>query len=614
MRLIPTCAALLSLLTTVNAQSERRQVWQPVQEYFIRIDPLAQPDHIAGTRRLNSFLSYTHLGTDFGFHGPAEHTLQWTTDQVCAFLAQEPDAWAGMWHSLAGLAREDQKTLNFAAVWPSEIASRYQPRITGILLDAKGNGKIKIEIKDAAQGTVWSQTQELANLEGEAQIWPVEAKSVGSAKLINWTAEPGSEICVNALRLSVETPEVPFDEYVLAASYAKLARCFNPETGFVKDRGHLEHGAFESVPATGMFALATAVVAGKPWQMVTEEHARDVVGRVHRAVSALRRPRGLLPHFVRKTAEGYQIHPGTEYSTVDTAIYYHSLLLAAQLLNDAALTQELSEQINQIAFPALRLPGGEISHGLKDDGTTLLRHGWKDWGGETALVMMMEAMVQEGVSPQPMRRPGQPWQGTGFIPEIQSLFYPDFSSDEPDANDGVKWLTARKNHLSAQRNMVTQTWKGSEAAKIGLYGASAGEALHGNGYQVGGTDLPGQRLLHPHYVLMSAALVEDAGEVYALLARMEQKGWFTPWGLVENVAVDGASYLPMNGALNAAFETLGAYHLLVRGRQIRNAVYEASCKSKELRRGVAQFYPNRTGNIPAAVQAAEPGLENRDEE
>jgi len=588
---------------SASAQSDSRLIWQPVQEYFIRNQPGREVEHIAGTKRLNSFTAYTHLGTDFGFHGPAEHDIEWQRDEISVRLGQEPDAWAGMWHSLSGLARESARALNFAAAWPDFISAKYQSRISCLQLEVRGQGRVKLEIKSVGQETRWSQTIEVASSQLELIVVPLSPLSLPDAKLVNWTAEPGSDLHVSALRLGVETPAVPFDEYVVAASYAKLARCFDRDSSMVKDRAHLEDGAFESVASTGLFALATVAVSQPPLQMVSQEFAQKTLRSIQHAVKTLESPMGLLPHFVRRSASGYVIHPGTEYSTVDTAIYYHSLLLGAQVLRDDELTAELASSIDQIDFTKLRLPDGRLSHGLKDDGRTTLPHGWGDWGGETALVMMLEHISNENAPRRRMDRPGQAWQGTGFITEMQSLFYPDFDSDEPDALDGVRWMSARRRMLDAQRDYIRHTWPGSLAAKMGLYGLSAGEGVHGDRYHVGGVDLPDQSLIHPHYILMSAPLTVPT-ETYALLQRMEHAGYFTPWGMVEAISITGGnSYLPMAGSLNAAFETLGAWHLLAKQRGSTNSIHAASRLSPELRRAVQLFYP-RTGDVPAiSVQA-----------
>lgn len=585
----------MSLVATAAPAS--RLVWQPVQEYFIRIQPGKTPMPVEGTQRLNSFVAYTHLGTDFGFHGPAEHTIQWQSDEICVHLGQDPDSWAGLWHSLAGLARENAKVMNFAAPWPAFISPRFQPKVSSVMMQAKGQGKLKLEIKSNEQKILWEQVLEVHATECETFVLPVPTLAMPNAKLINWTAEPGSEICVTSLNLGMELPAVPFDEYVVAASYAKLARCYDATAGFVNDRAHIEDGAFESLASTGMFALATVAVSQPPLEIVSRQEAAKILRNIHRAARALDRPFGLLPHFVRRGASSYVIHPGTEYSTVDTAIFYHSLLLAAKGLGDEALHQELSSAVDQIDFKALHLPDGSISHGLKDDGRTLLQHGWSDWGGESALVMMLERIANDQAPKVKMERPGQSWQGTGFIPEIQSLFYPDFDQDVPDALDGVKWLSARNRMLQAQQDYIRRTWPDSLAAKMGLYGLSAGEGEHGDRYHVGGVDLPDQAMIHPHYILMSATLRPPA-ETYALLDRMEKAGYFPPWGMVETICITGHSYLPMTGSLNACFEVLGAYHLYAKNRGTTDVIYEASRQTPELRRAVELFYP-----VP--VQAAE---------
>src|SRR6478672_8264312 len=55
MRLFLTCTALLSITQSLCAQLVTRQVWQPVQEYFIHAQPGKEPVRVAGTKRLNSF-------------------------------------------------------------------------------------------------------------------------------------------------------------------------------------------------------------------------------------------------------------------------------------------------------------------------------------------------------------------------------------------------------------------------------------------------------------------------------------------------------------------------------------------------------------------------------
>lgn len=574
---------------SVMAQPATRLVWQPVQEYFIRTDGTQQVK--AGTKRLNSFTAYTHIGTDFGFHGPAEHEIEWLTDEIVVHLSQQPDGWAGMWHSLAGQVRNASRVMDFTHAYPEPITPQFQPRVTAVMVNAAGQGKLKLEIKSPTQELRWTQMIELNDPQYRVFVHPVAPEAVRDGKSIVWTAEPGSEVKISGLWLGVELPPMARDTYAFLASYAKIARCYSIDTGFVRDRAHIEEGAFDSVSATGMYVLASAAAAQAGVGVVTPDYARWVLTQTHEAVNKLQTGHGLLPHFVHQRDGAYHIHPGTEFSTVDTAIYAQSMLLAATMLHMPAVADELVQQLRRIDFDLLRLPDGHLSHGLADDGITLLPHGWQDWGGETALVMLMEGIAKPQHRPPPMRTPGKAWQGTGFITELQSLFHPDFDSDTPDAHDGVRWLSVRRAMLGAQRAYIAERWPQSAAARGGVYGLSAGENRYGNAYQVSGVDLPDQKLIHPHYLLMSAALRPQTAEMYEVLERMEKAGWFPPWGMVENLDINGHYYLPMEGALNAGFEALSAYHLLAKHRRIPDAIYQASQKSPQIRAAMQLFYP-----------------------
>ncbi len=589
-RLLPTIGAI-ALLSGVQAlaQPGTRLVWQPIQEYFIHRDEAQQI--AAGTKRLNSFTTYTHIGTDFGFHGPAEHEIIWLNDEIVVNLSQQPDAWAGMWHSLAGRAG-NAEVMDFTRPYPPEISAHLQPRVSAVMLEAAGLGKVKIEIKSSSGEVRWMQMIGVESAGYSIFVRPVNPETVHDAKTIIWTVEPGSDVKISGLWLGMERPQIGFDAQAFLASYTKLLRCYSADTGYVRDRAHVEAGAFDTVSATGMFVLATAAASQSDVGLVSDEYAHSVLRTTHAAVRRLGTAHGLLPHFVRREDGVTRIHPGTEYSSVDSAIYLQSMLLAAVVLGEEAVAGEIVAMIRRIDFARLRLPGGYVSHGFLDDGETLLLNGWRDWGGETALVMLMERIAVPDCQPPPMRRPGHAWQGAGFITELQSLFHPDFDSDEPDAHDGVRWLSVRRAMLGAQRAYISQRWPRSAAARDGLYGLSAGENRFGNGYFVGGVDLPDQDLIHPHYILMSAALRTPASEVRELIQRMEKAGFFPPWGMVENVAVDGKSYLPMEGGLNAGFEALGAYHFLTKARGLPDAIYDASRGSPHLRQAMRLFYPD----------------------
>jgi len=325
--------------------------------------------------------------------------------------------------------------------------------------------------------------------------------------------------------------------------------------------------------------------------MVDQAFATETLHKVYRRVSSLPTAFGLLPHFVRLTDDVYRIPRGTEYSTVDTSIYYHSMLLAAQMLSDRQVVGDLTRAIRAIKFENLRDREGFVIHGLKDDGVTPLDCSWRDWGGETALVILLERMAKGSAAKMKMRHDGRVFHGVGFIAEIQSLFYPQFASEKPDAITGTNWFSVRRGLLNAQMEYFRKNSGRSAAAKVGVYGLSAGEGPRGVGYVANGTEIPDLSLIHPHYMLMSGLLRDRPSDLYATLEVMEKRGLIPPWGMIENVNADLTEYLPMMGSLNAAFECIGAYHLWARAMKQSDQIYDAAKACPALEEAILTFYP-----------------------
>lgn len=582
---------LLNLTSLPEAAEAPRLSWQPVMKYLLRKNVQPKARGSQESIPINPFVSYTHIGTDFGFHGPGERYLSWDNGRLSADL-NTPTEWAGMWHSLEGLARENGRTMNFSKPYGAAIADRWQPRISALMVEAQGCGTLKLEVKSVDQRTLWEKALAIDSPQPGPIQMPVSPQTVPDAKFLNWTAEPGASLSFSGLSLGFELPEGSPERQLLLASYAKLLRCWSDSTGLIRDRAHIEEGAFDSMPASACFGLATAMMAHPSVGMVDPVFARQALRRQHETVRAIPRAKGLLPHFIKRVDGQLRIHPGTEYSTVDTAIYLQSALLAALILEEPQVLDGVRAMIRELKVDELRLADGAISHGLKDDGTTLLPFAWRDWGGETALVLLMARMAGDEKSAAAMARDGRIWQGTGFIAEIQSLFHPDFSTPTPDAVSGVNWLATREALLQAQKNYFPKNMPESLAAKVGLFGLSAGEGAYGASYHVGGVDLPEQMLVHPHYVALTAVLERDQSAVTGLLHRLQHAGWYTPLGFVENVPVDGRRPLPMIGGLNACFETLGAYHLMAKTEGQEDVIYKASRDSKEIREAMRLFFPH----------------------
>jgi hypothetical protein len=482
------------------------------------------------------------------------------------------------------------QSLDFNACYPPFIAAKYQPKVVGLELRGKGRETLKLEVKSALQQTLWEKTFQVDSPDMRTFVEDLDPAKIGNAKYLNWIAEPGADGTLDSVAFIVQAPALAFDEYVFLASYAKLARCFSLRTAYVRDRAHIRDGYFDNVPACGLFALSTALAAKQG--IVTEEFAHDLLRRIEDNISHLETARGLLPHFVKLYETGrYGILPGTEFSTVDTSLYFHAMLLAAEVLHDDVVTERLTEAIQRITFDELLVDSeGFIRHGLREDRITPLRSAWHDWGGESALVLALVNMTTNPPPPR-MSSTGRVYDGTGFIAEIQSLFYPDFSESTPDAVTKQDWLAARKTLLDRQREYFPKHSPDSQAAIHGLYGLSAGEGRNGLGYAVGGVELPGQTLIHPHYLLMSSCLADKPADVYALLRKMEEHELLPPWGMAENFTREMGEYLPMLSALNGGFECISAYHLFAKNRDIKDEAYEASRRSRILRKGASVFYP-----------------------
>lgn len=555
---------------------------QPVQEYFLGL-----PNDRA---EKSPYRSFTHLGTDYGLMGPGRDGVKWEQGGIRVDLTGRE--WAGLWHSLAGWAREKDVTLDLARCYPACVRPAYQPTCAGLSLRLRGEGEVKLEIVSRVPGrpeSGWTARRKVSSPGAVRDLdVAVPASELRRAKVVSWVAEPGSRLWVDALALRLHMPDVPFPQRVFLASFAKFAQCYCPETGVTKDRANYPAGRFDAVPASGMFALAACAA----WSMgiVERSFAQDTLLRVHRAIARLPRARGLLPHFIHKFPTGYRASRGSEYSTVDSSLYYHSMLLAAEMLGEQTVRGELEAAVGQIQFDHLRGPGGFISQGVRNDGKTLIPSVWRSWGGETALVVLLERMALRESAAMRMGKSGRVYHGVGFIPEIEGLFYPQFLRDEPDALTRVNWLQARRRLLEEQKGYLPRD---TAAAQLGVFGFSAGEGRRGVGYVANGTRTRHKTdLIHPHYMLLSGVLWDNPADIYARLRFMQERDLFPPWGLVENVPADLSEYLPMIGSLNAAFECLGAYHLWAKATGEPDQIYAAARRCPMTAYAIKAFYPD----------------------
>jgi hypothetical protein len=558
------------------------EVWQPVTDYSISFPG----DRADAAPPINPFENFTHFGTDFGWMGPGQARI----DARAGVIRTKPDGeWTGAWHSLAGLALEANRMFD-----PTDVIGLGGPEekragVLTVIVEARGNGPLRVELADSAKMIRWSQTTVLVPGEKTKHRFDVKAAELGPLKFINWVAEPGSAVEISAIGFGVAKPEMSPEEWLFRVSMGKLRRCHDPDWGLTRDRAHTPAGVFDSITSSGLHALASAAAVKEG--VLEKDKVADEIRRTTQVMLGMPRAAGFMAHFARKAADGSpEIHPGTEYSTVDTAIALHSLRLAATILDLPDVSAAVGQAISELNFDLVSDSEGWISHGFSQDGITPLASQWRDWGGETALVLALEAMVSGRQPRGKMESGGKVFRGVGFITEIESLFYPDFDRNDPDQVTGAVWPVSRRELFERQARYVVEQWPDSAAARLGIFGLSGGESgMPGAGYTANGVDVPALRWLHPHAMVMGLALSSKT-DLPVGIERMERAGILFPQGLPENVEIGLILHNPMQGSLNAGFEAVAAYHGWRRGNN--DVIDEASLRDPMLRAGIRRFWPD----------------------
>jgi hypothetical protein len=495
----------------------------------------------------------------------------------------------GRWYSLSGLMEDKDDCLDLGRCYPL-VRAEYQASCVGATIRARGAGSIRLELKSADGRVLWWGTEDLA-LGSDLQelVFPWDPASLRRVKSLHWAAEAGAQVQLDSLDLNIRVPRLSFEEELFLLSYAKLARLYSPGWGTVKERAPQAAGTRDSIAAAGNFCLATCVAT--KMGLVKQAQAEQILHKVRAAVSELPRASGLLPATVSRDGGRYHLPDGSLYSTLGTSLYYHSLMLAAQLLWDGKTLVSAIKEVREIDFKHLRDAEGYVVVGLDPDGRTPTALSWRDWGGEAALVTLLEHMATGEIRSSRPLGAGTVKGGVGLSAEIASLFYADFSTAEVDAVTGAGWLGARRALLQEQIGYFPRKHSKSGAARLGLYGLSVGEDPSGEGLIAGGTRTGDkQELIRPHYVLMSGLVQSRPEAAYTVLCTMKDRGLITPWGFVGGFTRD-LEHQPLMGSFSAALECLAAYHLWAEVSGQTDHIYAAVEHCGLLREAVRAFYP-----------------------
>ena len=547
---------------------------------------------------------YTNrLGGDRGrIDGPGGGTVQWGTGVVTATITGGTSSWQGVWTSLNHPV-VDCAPFDFSAIFPPAIEPQYQGAVSALrfqILDGQGVFKVELRIGENTycppQIPVPAWPGDSVVLSGGAQtITFTLPPDVGQVGALNWLVLGGAGdfAVVDRVELLIDLPDldVPAKRAFLH-SYGMLLNNWDPASGLTRDRASWNAGDFDNVSASGIQAAA-AVMA---WRLgfISQASATDIVTKTTEGLLTLPTDAcggNLWPHFVR---DGQSV-PGTEWSSIDTAIALLALLEARQALE--LDTTEVETVLTSIAWDDLVLSDGHLSHGYRDDCQPIEpagEGGWQDFGTESWLINLAYAAATGHVADFDHTPPT--YNGSGFIDELAWLLVPAPWQDQW----GTGWITYRQQAADAQ--IAYYQDHPCYGGPPRLFGLSAAEVpdlsavpatqiyqAFGVGGEVppsDGTDLLGHAVITPHYAGLVASLRPT--EAAALWEWLEGLGLFTPLNNVESLMFvdepicEDVIWNGLKGSWNLSLQTLGWGRLLAEGD---HPLYAAMWSNDRLNQG-----------------------------
>ncbi len=506
----------------------------------------------------------------------------------------------------------DCKPLNFSAIFPPQILSQYQGRITALRIQIRnGKGRFKIELRaqpvcSTQQITKWDTTVTLQG--GQQTVECALPDTLRQILVLNWIVigDAGDFVEAERVELIANLPALELPQRAFLWSYSMLLANWNPASGLTRDHAYFAAGFFDNVSAGAMLSAATVMASHLGF--IAEASTKEIVAKTTDALMALDTCKGLWPHFLTNG----RIKPGTEWSSIDTIIALIALIEARQAL--ALPTAALENALAAIAWNSLLVENKSISHGYYENCTQHIGEAgkpkaiWKDFGTESWLVNLGYAAATSDTAVFDHTPPT--YNGSGFIDELAWLLVPAPQQDRW----GTEWCAYRQQATEAQIAYYRE--RPCFGGPPRLFGLSAAEVpdlslvIPDSTYQAfgdGGDTLPndgvklfGHAVIVPHYAGLISSL--RPAEALALWEWLEQQGLFTPLNNVESLMFNDEStcsdltWNALKGSWNLSLQTLGWGRYLA-GEN--NPLCRAMWNNAKLRRGWETLVCDATPCAPA---------------
>jgi len=295
----------------------------------------------------HDFWSHNRLGGErwpMDVPPPGNTNVNWGKGVVTATYPGGNDE-VGVWTSL-NHPLKDRTPINFSAIFPSQIMTNYQGRITDLQIHVvTGTGTFYAQLKCEKASScaprlpddvVWRSPDVI--LTGKRRVLSFDLHQTPALTEItnlNWviTGSVGSSVVVSRVEFTATVPYTDTPERAFLWSYAMLLSNWDPESGLTRDTARQRAGGFDNVSASGLQAAA-AVMA---WRLgfISQDSATEIVSKTTQGLLALPRDEScgnggskLWPHFVQDGG----IDPSSEWSSIDTVIAAVALIEARKAL------------------------------------------------------------------------------------------------------------------------------------------------------------------------------------------------------------------------------------------------------------------------------------------